>query len=315
MARLCATWTFRVMAVIALIGNTAFAADSWIRLSNQNFDLYSDLSHEKAAILLTRLDQARQALGHISAPMPPLTQPIRVIAFRNLEEYRQYSTDSASTAYFLHSTHRDYIVIGLNRIEPYTPVVHEYTHFLIHQQHHHLPRWLDEGLADVYSTVEEKNGAVRIGLPLENRLEWLRMDGLAYSLPTLFQFQQYHLKNMSSSSPRSRFYAESWILTHMLRFSPFYSPHFRGFISQLDNGASTQEALSAAFHKSEAEVQKDLTHYLKAEKIPTHVVPVRETQLASSFASAELDPIDSAAVLDDLLAVLRPSKNLEASAR
>ena len=315
MARSCATWTLRVMALIALIGNAAFAADSWIRLSNQNFDLYSDLPHEKAAILLTRLDQARQALSHISAPTPSLTQPIRVIAFRNLEEYRQYSTDSASTAYFLHSKHRDYIVIGLNRIDPYTPVVHEYTHFLIHQQHHHLPRWLDEGLADVYSTVEEKNGAVRIGLPLENRLEWLRMDGLAYSLPTLFQFRQYHLTNMSSISPRSRFYAESWILTHMLRFSPPYSPHFREFIQQLDNGASTQEALSGAFHKSEAEVQKDLTHYLKAEKIPTHVVRIRETQLASSFTSAELDPADSTAVLDDLLAVLRPSTNLEASAR
>jgi hypothetical protein len=313
MARLCATWTLRVMVLIALFGNAAFAADSWIRLSNQNFDLYSDLPHEKAAILLTRLDQARQALGNISAPIPTSAQPIRVIAFRDLDEYRQYSTDSVSTAYFLHSKHRDYIVIGLNRIDPYTPVVHEYTHFWIHQQHHHLPRWLDEGLADVYSTVEEKNGTVRIGLPLENRLEWLRMDGLAYSLPTLFQFQQYHLTSMSSISPRSRFYAESWILTHMLRFSPFYSPHFSEFIQQLDTGASTQEALSTAFHKSEAEVQKDLTHYLNAEKIPTHVLRAREPQLASSFASTELDPSDSAAVLDDLLATLKPSKNLEAT--
>jgi hypothetical protein len=303
------------MAFIALVGNTAFAADSWIRLSNQNFDLYSDLPHEKAAILLTRLDQARQALSHISAPTQPVAQPIRVIAFRDLDEYRQYSSDSASTAYFLHSKYRDYIVIGLNRIDPYTPVVHEYTHFLIHQQHHHLPRWLDEGLADVYSTVEEKNGTVRIGLPLENRLEWLRMDGLAYSLPTLFQFRQYHLTNMSSSSPRSRFYAESWILTHMLRFSSSYSPHFQEFVHELDEGASTKEALSAVFHKSEAEVQKDLRRYLNAEKIPTHVVHVHESEPASSFASAELDPADSEAVLQDLLAVLKPSRNLEAASR
>jgi hypothetical protein len=306
---------FRVMALVALIGNAALAADSWIRLSNQNFDLYSDIPHDKAAILLTRLDQARQALGHISAPMPPLAQPIRVIAFRDLDEYRQYSTDSASTAYFLHSTHRDYIVIGLNRIDPYTPVVHEYTHFLIHQQHHHLPRWLDEGLADVYSTVEEKDGAVRIGLPLENRLEWLRMDGLAYSLPTLFEFRQYHLTNMSSSSPRSRFYAESWILTHMLRFSPFYSPHFRQFIYQLDQGASTQQALMTAFHKSEADVQKDLTSYLKAEKIPTHVVHVGESADVSSFTFAELNSADSATILADLLTALKPSTNLEATTR
>ena len=100
----------------------------------------------------------------------------------------------------------------------------------------------------------------------------------------------------------------------MLRFSPSYSPHFREFINHLDDGASTQEALSAAFHKSDSEVQKDLTHYLKAEKIPTHIVRVREGQPASSFATAELDPADSAKVLDDLLTVLRPSKNLETSA-
>lgn len=315
MARSCATWTLRAVALIALVGNTAFAADSWIRLSNSHFDLYSDLPHDKAAILLTRLDQARQAMGHISAPIPPLEQPIRVIAFRDLEEYRQYSTDFASTAYFLHSKHRDYIVIGLNRIAPYTPAVHEYIHFLIHQQHHQLPRWLDEGLADVYSTVEEKNGTVRIGLPLENRLEWLRMDGLAYNLSTLFQLRQSHLTNMSSISPRSRFYAESWILAHMLRCSPSYSPHFHEFIQELDNGASTQEALRVAFHKSEAEVQKDLARYLNAEKIPTHVMRVHESEPASPFAFAELDHTDSAAVLDDLILVLKPSKNLESGAR
>ena len=293
MTRSLTTSALRAIILLALTATAGFAAETWVRISSQNFDLYSDLPHNRAAALVARLETARQALGHFTVYATSNAQPIRVIAFSSLDQYRAYCADQASTAYFLHSAYRDYIVIGAGSYDIYTPAVHEYAHFAIHQQFHHLPRWLDEGLADVYSTVQEKNGTIRLGLPLEERLEWLRMDGLAYGLPALFRM-----------APNSRFYAESWILTHMLRLSPPYSLRFNGFVDQLDHGSAESLAFPTVFHKSESEVQKDLTHYLKAERIPTSLLRLDEAAPHLSLQISPITPQSTVAILKDLRAVL-----------
>src|ERR1700748_3607098 len=169
-ARLSASWIKCVVISVALIGNSLFAADHWIRLTSQNFDLYSSLNKEKSVALLAKLEYARQALGHLTIYATANPLPIRVIAFRSEEDFRPYASDEGSTAYYLHSEFRDYIVLGTNgSADFYTPAVHEYAHYMIHRQFERLPRWLDEGFADVYSTVEQQNGLVRGGSPPRHR--------------------------------------------------------------------------------------------------------------------------------------------------
>jgi hypothetical protein len=294
----------RAIVLLALAASVTLAAETWVRLSTQNFDLYTDLPADRAALLIARLETARQALGHFTVYATSNALPVRVIAFSSLDQYRAYCADLASTAYFLRSAYRDYIVIGTSSADIYTAAVHEYAHFAIHQQFHHLPRWFDEGLAEVYSTVQEKDGAIRLGLPLEERMEWLRMDGLAYDLPTLFRLQKYSDGNLRNITPNSRFYAESWILTHMLRFSPPYSSRFNDFARQLERGTPEQAAFPAVFQKSEHEVQEDLTRYLKAERIPTSLLRIDEAAPKPSLRPSLLTPQSVEAILNDLRSVL-----------
>lgn len=307
MARSCAIWMLRALALIALIGKPLCAAAPWIRLTSQDFDLYSNLSPRRSRAFLVKLEHAREALSHISIYAASGQQPIRVITFRSLAEYRPYAVDKGSTAYFLHSATRDYIVLAADSSDfsdMSTRAVHEYSHYVVHEQFPNLPRWLDEGLADVYSTIEEKDGRVQIGLPLDERLEWIRMDGLVYNLPTLFQLRQDKLSNSRGVSPRSSFYAESWILTHMLRFSPSYERHFDDFLYRLKDGASSNEALEAAFHKPEGEIEQDLVHYAEAECIRTSVFPVDRAPAPPAPRLWPLPPADASAVLQDLAAVV-----------
>jgi hypothetical protein len=292
------------MLLALLLTSHLFAANPWIQLSSRNFNLYTDLPPDRATALIGRLETARQALAHFTVYAASNTKPIRVIAFRTLAQYRAYSADTASTAYFLHSAYRDYIVLDGAAPDIYTPAVHEYAHFAIHQQFRRLPRWLDEGLADLYSTVREKEGTIRLGLPLEERLEWLRMDGLAYSLPVLFEFSQGSGRKTAGSTPRSRFYAESWILVHMLRLSPRYFPGFNDFVRALENGVSESEAFVTVFHKSELEVQTDLAHYLKSERIPTSLLRVDDPVRAQAYRVVAVSSEDVKPVLADLRAVL-----------
>jgi hypothetical protein len=313
MARSCVRWALRIVFAIALIGGNSFSAEYWVRLSSPNFDLYSSLSKKRSTALLKRLENARLALAQLGIYASSNTQPIRVIAFRSQREYRPYSSDAGSTAFFLHSAQRDYIVIKADSDDVYTPAVHEYAHYVLHQQFHHLPRWLDEGLADVYSTVQEKDGIVRVGLPLDDRLELLRMDGLAYGLPTLFQLEQKTLVNMRNMMPRSRFYAESWMLAHMLRLSPAYSPKFNDFMREMEQGATAQQALWNAFQKSEADVQQDLQRYVEAEHIPTSVMQMKEAPADLSHQAYPIGPADSSATLDDLLSALGRSPEASSS--
>jgi hypothetical protein len=159
---------------------------------------------------------------------------------------------------------------------------------------------MDEGLADVYSTIEQRNGTIRLGLPVEGRLAFLRLDGLAFSLPVLFSPEQHAEHDLRSNAPRSRFYAESWILVHMLRFSPEYAAGFDELVKAMDRGTKESDAFSAIYKKSEMEVQRDLGKYLKAEWLPTRVLQVAETAPGNEAAPEAARRQTVSDVLDDL---------------
>lgn len=314
MALLCARLALRILVSIALIGSNLFAAESWIRLCSPNFDLYSSLSKKRSMALLTRLENARLALAHFSIYAGANTQPMRVIAFRSEREYRPYSSDAGSTAYFLHSAQRDYIVLNADSDDADTAVVHEYAHYLLHQQFHHLPRWLDEGLADLYSTVEEKDGIACVGLPIDDRMESLRFDGLAYDLPALFHIEPNDLVNMRKTSRRTRFYAESWALAHMLRFSLDYYQGFDDFMREIEQGATSGQALRNVFHKSEADVRQDLERYIEAGHLRNEGWKVEESRFDLSYQAYSISPANSSEILDDLLFALgRPTYSMRSA--
>lgn len=304
MALLGGRWVLRIVVSTALIGSNLFAAESWFRLCSPNFDLYSNLSEKRSVALLTRLENARMAFRHLTLYGGANTEPMRVVAFRSQREYRPYSSDPGASAYFLHSAQGDYIVIKADSEDADTAAVHEYAHYVLHQQFHQLPRWLDEGLADLYSTAEEKDGIVRLGMPVEDRWDTVYFDGLAYELPALFELKQSDLVHLRRPALRSRFYAESWALVHMLRLSRGYYQGFDDFMLEIQEGATARQALWNVYHKSEVDVRKDLERYIDARAMPTEVSHVEESAFDSSYPAYSINPADPATTLSDLLTAL-----------
>jgi hypothetical protein len=254
-----------------------YASETWIKASSDHFQLFTSNNKEQAVRLLRQLETTRRRLlpvldGSIAAPENHDSSRVTVIAFHSDADYASYRSNSAASAYSLEAPGSSYIVLGAASARDPAIAVHEYVHHLLHQRYRGLPAWLDEGLAEVYSSVEERRNQLRLGLPADSRLSSLEHDGLLLGLPDLLNVKEDDLKKLRHSEPRSRFYSESWLLTHMLRFSPAYSPRFNALLTSMDSGNTAENAFLSVYGKTLPQVQDDLKLYLKKGRFPTETI-------------------------------------------
>jgi tetratricopeptide (TPR) repeat protein len=301
-ARLSANLGQCIIICLVFIGQLLFGAEAWTRWTTPNFDFYSTLSRKQNVLLLRQLESARQGLIQLTIADTTGSLPLRVIAFRSQDEYGRYCSNVGSTAYYLHSNYRNYIVISEEASKSVAPEVHEYLHHVIHQRFSHLPLWLDEGIADVYSTLEVNESSLRLGLSLASRQRLLQINGLDYPTAMLWNMRPSYFSNVQHVSPRSSFYAESWLLVHMLKFSPGYAPQFNELLRDLDSGGDPQQVFLQLYNKTPEAVDRDLQNYLKSKRLPTQLLPVHKVDVA--FGSTKISPTETHAVLADLLSAM-----------
>jgi hypothetical protein len=106
--------------------------------------------------------------------------------------------------------------------------VQEYTNFVFEHSGLILPLWLNEGLADLYSSVAGREGHVVLGRAPFGRLYTLENQPLI-NLETLLEVGR-DSPYYSQSQKMLLFYAEIWALTHMLPLSPDYAAEFPKFV-------------------------------------------------------------------------------------
>jgi Tfp pilus assembly protein PilF len=124
----------------------------------------------------------------------------------------------------------------------------------------HIPVWLNEGTAEVYSTTELRGGEVRIGELIAVHLATLRSEAM---LPLDVLASVDHDSPLYNERDKSGiFYAQSWALAHMLNFSSQYQPGMPNLIAMLATGEEPARAFQQAFGKSLAAVQRDLDAYV-----------------------------------------------------
>src|SRR5207247_4000104 len=117
-------------------------------------------------------------------------------------------------------------------------VFHELVHERLASSGTHLPLWLEEGLADYFSTAGILDRAVRFGRVIREHLQALRNRPLM-PIAGLFEVQQ-----TGSAATSSFFYAESYaVVDWMMRVNR------HSFFAFLDDGAHGA-SLIGAFHKA-----------------------------------------------------------------
>jgi len=279
----------------------ARAAYQWTRLTSPNFELYTDATQKEGRDLLVRFEQVHSFFQKAAPVRAPEEFPVRIIAFRQRDEFQSYAQTQTAAAFFTSNAYRDYIVLSNPSQEAFSIGVHEYTHLAIRHSGLRLPLWLNEGWADVFSSMRNVSGGIAVGDLLKERVsllekgEWMDLDALASVNPNS---PEYHEPNRVGL-----FYSESWALAHMLYLAPDYRNNFAKFLKALNGGLAFSQAAESSFGKTSGEVFTDLKAYLGRKKLTGQIFEVALDKSAVKPEIAAVNEFDAQLMLADLRAI------------
>ena len=247
----------RRLAVFVTFLLTALPARAdWLRLRGTHTELLTDAGEKAGRRALSRLEQIRAILP---SRADDSERDLRVVLFDSEKEFREYARSDTTAGLYQSGLERDYIVTYAGGELPRV-VTHEYVHFLLNQTPAPLPRWFEEGTAELYSNTQINKKRVRIGKEIEAHMNlllarpWLTAREMTAVRPAIAPDQE---------QAESMFYAESWALMHMLNLSPDYRDHLPQFVTLIAQGADTSEAFRMAFGRDFAKVLSELPAYLR----------------------------------------------------
>lgn len=275
--------TTRALAFCVALAAAAPSSAAWHRVDSPNFIVTGDVNVRDLRRIATQFEAFHDALSRIlgatttSAPVPTV-----VVVFPGAEAFEPYRA-SARASLGWASAGRDINYIGMVNAGEFTEriIFHEYTHLVLANAVARVPLWLNEGLAEFYSTFKLMDGGTRaqIGLPL---LEHLReLDGsIRVPLSELLRVD-HKSPRYNENSRAGDFYAESWALIHMLvSEQPSRMADISRYLQQVRDGADETQTWEQVFGTSRTE--NALRLYIKRPILSTVLItfPEKVTSLA-----------------------------------
>jgi tetratricopeptide (TPR) repeat protein len=243
----------------------------WFEARTTHFAIFSCAPTQQVARVGARLEQFREAYSSLAGAQSVASQPIVVMVFpdhTSMEPFLPvYQDKPANLAAFFHRDSDENLIalyVSGTNSGSLQNVFHEYTHLLLRHNAPFWPLWLNEGMADIYSTFEPApDRTARIGAPLPMYLRILSRRPLV-PLSDLFAVG-HESPDYNERDRQGIFYAESWLLTHylMLGDNARNKAHFGQLTTLLKQGQSPVQAFTNAFHVTLTQMENQLRGYLE----------------------------------------------------
>ena len=296
--------------ILALFTSSVSAADPrWIRIQSPNFELYSTASERSARETLEEFEQVRAFFLNTLPTKDQKPLPVRIVTFNSVKEYAPYRLNEFAAAYYYPGAERDTIVMSHGGSENFPTAIHEYVHLVVQHAGLKPPPWLNEGLAEFYSTLRPLGGKIVVGDIIPGRLAGLRADNwvpLSVILAVDQDSPYYNEKNKAGS-----FYNEGWALTHMLSLSDEYRPKWKEFAAAVIKGKDAAEALTQIYGKPLATIDQDLQYYIRGTRFLAGTFDARLEKVNQTFAAEPAPMFDVKLLLLDLTDRLGKEKDAE----
>jgi Flp pilus assembly protein TadD len=280
------------LCLLAMI--TASAQSTWLRISSPSIDIFTDTSEKNGRAVLNRFETLARVFDQSHFAESPT--PLRVFVFASADEYKQYRMSPSAAAFYQPGDDRDLMVLHQNDALS-RDATHEYLHMVMQHLSSALPAWLDEGVAEFYSTLAVGRTKIYVGDPIPQHLSLLRQR-------PFMDAEELALGNRSHSR---LFYAESWALVHMLSLSPDWKNGMPQFVKLLNDGRGQQEAFRQAFGRSMKDALTVLPHYLGNPVQLSLPLPPQSDREPGRVTIARLAPVDATLALADLALCTRHS--------
>jgi hypothetical protein len=185
----------------------------WIEVRTPNFVFVSTLSEKRTIGLARRLENFRSLIVSLTSPQRANTRvPFEIYLFQDALPEIGLTPDLGG--YFLSTRAANMIVLRRNW-NLNENIQHEYVHFLLRNRGGRgYPSWLDEGTAELLSTLELDGAVFNLGKP--PRLAIRRLGSsrwLDYS--TILALRD---PRELEGVQRVMFYNQSWLLLHYLKW-------------------------------------------------------------------------------------------------
>jgi tetratricopeptide (TPR) repeat protein len=246
--------------------------DPWVRIRSANFELFTTAGERTGRDLIHYFEQVHSFFQQAFALDGTAAQPVRIVSFRSDKEYLPYRPTEVADAFFEPGFEHDYIVMKNPSTDLYPTAIHEYTHMLLRQTKLDVPPWLNEGLAELYSSLEPEGSKIVVGKVIPGRIHTLARDPWI-DLRTLVSAGA-NSPLYSQKAHAEMFYAESWALVHMLTLDERYSPSLRAMMDALKDGDSVG-AFQKAYGKPIGKVQEDLKAYFDGNRFNAAVFDIQ----------------------------------------
>ena len=181
--------------------------------------------------------------------------------------------NESASAFFHPAPDADYIVLVSSSSNIQNIGLHEYVHLLIRRSRSKLPLWMEEGFADLFSTLKAADSQTEIGAVPSGRAPRLFLEELL-PLRTLITADR-HSTFYNESNRIGMFYSQSWALTHMLRLSDGFRQGFESFFNLILAGYPTEDALQQAYGRTVDQVDGDLRAYIAKGRLRLVRVPIQ----------------------------------------
>ena len=275
------------LAIVALLAGPVHSggevSKDWIRIESGHFVGVGNADERDLRGTIAQLETFRSAIGRLFPALADTPgRPLTVILLKSPAAFTEFAPRDAKNkpqqgvaGYFMRTSHGDQFVMGSRSDESLLSMAyHEYVHALVHRRLTDVPGWVDEGVADFYSTfaADARKGTVTIGIVPPSRAASLRMenwiplkDVVALDAATRVWTRQPEKVSM--------WYAESWAFVHFLAFSSngARASQLSAYLSGVRAGKSGDAAFTDAFGAPISQVEAELRAYLRTPLPATRV--------------------------------------------
>jgi len=280
---------FVAVSAASSAASSATAKESWVGVRSPHYLLVGNTTESELREVAIRFEQFRKAFSQLF-PASGLASsvPTTVVVFKDYDSYKDFRplyqgrpTDFIS--YFQSGLDINYIALPLDRDREslYVKLFHESVHLLLDSQTRRVPDWLNEGLAQYFSTfefnlAENKN---TLGKPVEGHIALLRRSKLM-PLDALFGVD----RGSADYNERERsgiFNAQSWALVHYLMTANNGRRQLQllRFLELSAAGAPFERSFRQAFNIDYRTFEEELREYVRREDFRA-----RHTQLEDNLS-------------------------------
>ena len=288
-----------IALTLAVVGLAQGADPKWVKLRSANFELFTSAGERAGRRTIQQFERTRGFFRQAMQLGVSDSMPVRIVLFRSKKEYLPYRPGEVAAAFYLSGRDADLIVLVAGNES--SQAIHEYVHLLVRHSGLRLPVWMNEGLADLYSSMQQVGGHVVVGYAPPARIATLRGEKWVPLEQVLLADRDS--RHYTERERVGKFYAESWALTHMLNLSQEYRPELTELLQQLTAGTPSVTALETVYGIPIEKLQRELQSYVRQDRLKGLIFDIKLEK------SAERPSAEPAARLEVglLLAICLPT--------